>query len=366
MIAGDPPGDVFWVRQDFTLRLANQGVLYPLDGIINDEYYQRIPEIYRNPVFYELLGTPYGFSSNDRWTWEGVPFNTPSGIVWNKDIFAELGLPDLFELQEAGNWTYEALTDIAIEATRDRTGDGEIDLWGISGLSRGIHWHQLAATMVSNDATWVRIDEDGRATVNVTDPEFLDALQLWQDLAVVHNVLPIHIGRPRLEWAEGNVAMMVSDMTGLALARDSEVVQDWGWVYYPKGPNAEDYVAVTHMFHVASLALGVENPEALVELGSALFRSMEEYMDYPMDEYLERSLEQLARDGFIADRESYETFRRMYSDMNALPFYRDFFVLQDGVQEAIRGIRDGEVFPAAAMAELQPALQASLDEYLGQ
>ncbi len=363
MIAGDPPGDIFWTRLGFTKMLAAQGMIEPLYGIIDDEYYQRIPSVYRNKDFYELVGTPYAFSSNDNPQRDGVLFNNPQGVVWNKQIFEELDLPNLYELQESGDWTYEALIDIASQAQRDTTGDGEIDLWGVGGMSRGIHWHQLAATMVSNDATWVRIDEDGRATVNVTDPAFLDALQLWQDLKMIHNATgPVGRGT----FAGGNMAMMVSDMTGLMLTRDNEAVQDWGWVFYPKGPNAEDYVAVTHMFYVGSLALGAKNPEALVELASALWRSTEEYMDFPMDDFVERGLDLLARDGFIADRESYETFRRMYNNMNAMPFFRDFFVNQPGAEQAFRDIRDGLVYPATAMAELQPALQAALDEYLGQ
>ncbi len=363
MIAGEPPGDIFWVRHDFTLRLAAQGVLYPLDGIINDEYYQRIPEVYQNKEFYELLGTPYAFSSNDRWTREGVPFNTPTGIAWNKEIFTELDLPDLYELQESGDWTYEALIDIAIQATRDTTGDGDIDQWGIAGYSGGIHWHQLLMTMVSNDANWVRII-DGKATVSITDPEFIDALQLWQDLVNVHGVVPSMEGRT--VFGEGRLAMLFGDMAALQTAQNSDLVQDWGWVYFPKGPNAKDYVAYAHMFHVASLGHHVENPEALVELASALFRSSDPYMLHPKDEFLDRGLEKLALDGHITDRESMETFRRMYRSMGTLPFFREFFVLQDGIGEAVLGIRNGTVFPAAAMAELQPAMQAALDEYLGQ
>ena len=363
MIAGDPPGDIFWTRHGITMQLAQQGMLQPLHGIINDEYYQRIPEIYRNRHFYEQVGTPYAFSSNDDFAHQGIPFHNPVGIAWNKDMFAELGLPDLYELQESGDWTYQALIDIAIQATQDTTGDGEIDQWGVAGYSGGIHWHQLLSTVASNNVDWV-VMKDGKYTVNVTDPAFLDALQLWQDLRILHNASGSINGRAL--FAEGSLAMLVSCMAGLTTARNSGMEQEWGWVYYPKGPNAEDYAAFVHMFHVASLPLGVENPEALVELASALFRSMDPYMAQPLDEYLESGLDKLALDGFITDRESYETFRRMYSDMRLLPFFRDFFVHQDGVQEAVTGIRDGEVFALPAFAALQPALQAALDEYLGQ
>ena len=374
MIAGDPPGDIFWTRQDFMLWLANQDVLYPLDGIVNDEYYQRIPELYRNKDFYEFLGTPIAFSSNDIWTREGLPFTTPAGIAWNKDLFDELNLPDLFELQESGNWTYDALIDIAMQATRDTTGDGELDQWGVAGYRNGLHWHQLLMAMVSNDATWVRIDEDGKGTVTITEPAFIDALQLWQDLVNVHGAVPrsglgVDGGKPnhgRDVWNEGNLAMIFGDMNALADAKSNDTIQDWGWVYYPKGPNAEDYVAYAHLFHVASLGHHVENPEALVELASALFRSADPYMLHPKEEYLERGLDQLAREGYVNDRDSLETFRKMYSNMQALPFFREFFVLQDGIADAASGIRDGELFAPAAMAALQPAIQTALDEYLGQ
>ena len=105
--------------------------------------------------------------------------------------------------------------------------------------------------MISNDATWVRVDEDGKATVSITDPEFLDALQLWQDLKSVHGVTSDMGGRELFQ--AGNLAMLFGDMNALSRALNSDVVQDWVWVYFPKGPNAEDYVAYAHIFYLASL-----------------------------------------------------------------------------------------------------------------
>ena len=57
-----------------------------------------------------------------------------SVLLWNKEIFDKLGLITPYELQESGQWTWDAMMTLASLAARDIDGDGKTDQFGIAGL----------------------------------------------------------------------------------------------------------------------------------------------------------------------------------------------------------------------------------------
>ena len=47
--------------------------------------------------------------------------NESGGMFYNKTMFEQAGLPDPYELQEAGEWTWEAMLDAAKKLTTGGT-----------------------------------------------------------------------------------------------------------------------------------------------------------------------------------------------------------------------------------------------------
>ena len=46
--------------------------------------------------------------------------NESGGMFYNKTMFEQAGLPDPYELQEAGEWTWDAMLEAAKKLTKDK------------------------------------------------------------------------------------------------------------------------------------------------------------------------------------------------------------------------------------------------------
>jgi len=67
------------------------------------------------------------------------------GLAVNLDIINRDGLPNPVDLFEAGEWTWDAMLDIMRRATRDTTGSGVTDQFGIAGQPGEIIQHLIGA-----------------------------------------------------------------------------------------------------------------------------------------------------------------------------------------------------------------------------
>lgn len=362
-IAGDPPGDIFFSWDEQMVPLARQGFILPLNDYLDDAYYQRLTHIHRDTLsLYGSIGeVQYGFSSNDTYQPERDVWSI-NAIAYNKELLAEAGLPDPYELQVAGEWTYDAFLDIAINATRDTTGDGEIDQWGFG-------FYKFDGFVSSNNAAWTRTI-DGREVVAVTEPEFIEAWQLWYDVIHVHNASAPGDGTEvRGRYVEGNVAMIFGDQHSLSIStgQDSRFPGqqiDVGWVFFPKGPNAEDYSAMVDFIHLFSLPATSDEPEAMIELASMLFRTTQEYLSVPLDQYEAYLLDSFAL-VYDVGRDALESHRTMLQNWLPTPYFRAVLANSGAWGTGSSIVRRG-ANPLQAWSEIAPALQAALDEFLGQ
>jgi len=358
-IAGDPIGDIVMIDDNNMWPLALEGLLMPLNDVLSQlgDYYESLPLTHRDSTKYTSIGGKiYGFSFNE-------PLPGARALVWNKDLFEREGLPDLYELQESGEWTWDVFVDIAIRATRDTDGDGQIDQWGFDVQDTRLWPVYTQIYGMCNGATTVDT-VDGKVVFALDRPEALESIQLWHDLINVYKVIP---GDPFTERADGGanaflagkVAMIAGNhwMLGRAF---SEMEDDYGFVFFPKGPKMESYTApVLNLHMLAITATTKHDPLALVELANALFELTDEYSD--VEEFEQRALEDYGN-RLVRDRESLDTWAQIFENWD----YCNTFIPTPGLFEALDSALRGEKTPAAAMAEVKPQIQAYLDEIFGQ
>lgn len=231
VLSGEPIADIVLFEMTRALPvLAESDLIIPVDDYFdfNDPKW---PPIIKQTGKY--AGKQYGFN-NSSWS--------VSGIYYNKELFSSLGLADPYELQENGEWTWGKFLEIAQKATRDEDGDGENELWGLA-----IQGHNLYSSLVlSNDANIINIDDNGKATFALDDPNAIEALQFFGDL---HNKYKVVVpATDATDWYEaprrfskGDIAMFFGQSWD---GQDFKTAMkdDFGFVFMPKGPKASDYI----------------------------------------------------------------------------------------------------------------------------
>jgi len=152
----------------------------------------------------------------------------------NLDIINAIGAPNPQELYNQGRWTWDAALDIMRTATRDTTGDGVLDQWGIAGQPGDI----MFLFVGSNDGPLVTDD----LQVALNHPNTMETLEFMEiifreGLWEYDPVLGIDTGDwGRNFWAfqDGNAAFWPAVTWGL---NDGDLPFEFIGVPFPLGPS---------------------------------------------------------------------------------------------------------------------------------
>ena len=173
ILAGDPVGDTIFLGGSEVLSAIIGDLILPLSvidlpgaDIFNEQRYAAI-NVYE-------FGEP--------WVWY---YQMVSPHIWfmavNLDLVNAIGAPNPVDLYYSGQWTWANALEIMRMATRDTTGDGILDQWGLAGQPADLVRHFMA----SNDAPWV--DENLNYALDhpntIETLEFLETIfreNLWQ------------------------------------------------------------------------------------------------------------------------------------------------------------------------------------------
>jgi len=354
VMSGEADVDVVIISNEEAYRNALQGFLYPLDDYMTEEYWASRPpiavrDIHRAPHD----GSFYSFRAHHMYTHY---FLNNQVIIWNKSLFERKGLPDLHELWRAGEWTWDAFMDVAVRATLDRSGDGEIDLWGFGARDAVIPDYLIPAFAASNNAQPVR-SANGTLEFSLDEPAMIETLELLRDLYYEEEAGTGAAVFPR--FADGNLAMLLSNTWRLTGWSD-EMEDDYALVPIPMGPRTNEHkVVTTHKLGFVIPIVVQEDPGDLVELTHALFRIHEDYIiEDTWEEEIELWDEPLLMS--MRDMDSYEVHQWANANFGEAIGYDDYYI--PGYYDAIMDILFEGSSPSVVVDAIKPAAQTHMGD----
>jgi len=340
-LAGEPFADIVALELFWSFpTLVNQGFLAPFDDQVDLSDPKEYTDWIRSAGKFQ--GKHYGY-------YDGTP--SPFGLIYNKTLLQQLGLPDLYELQVSGEWTWEKFRQIMKDATKDTNGDGAIDIWGLTGGWDGLSRITENFLYANNGA--VTKEVNGQLSFALDSPESIEALTFVSDLYNVDKTIK--------ELTEG------SDPFGDFIAQKGVMVagfnwnigdllnnmpdQELGYVFFPKAPNASDYTTFTpygNMFFVVKQS---------------------KYADIAMKIYdeisLKSNLKELAYEGWkqgYPSMDMVETRSQMYDKVQ---YSGDYLAVPDGgtlFSQVIDDITKGKIAPATAVDKVKGQFEGKIAE----
>lgn len=342
-MAGSTIGDIVIMRAEWAFpSLVSKGYLLPLDEYIDTKqshFYQPATE------FATYDGKSYGFVN-----WGGSGGNM---LFFNKDMFEQHGITDIYELVETKQWTWEKFEEVVTKLTQDTDGNGTIDIWGYSTHSNipNFSW------IYSNGGKYARMD--GTTTVStLTEENVIETLQFLNRLSQVNKVVEWPTEHPSWDYSinqfkQGKAAMING---GWWLSQDlkASMSDKFGVIPYPIGPKMDDYVFSGEELQLYVVPAHIENPEQVLKV-------IDEYMQplVPADESREADIAEAA--SHVYDAESVETYKMIKDKF----VFADHHTLGDywgTVHWAINAAIGGEKSPQALMEEATPAWENSIKE----
>jgi multiple sugar transport system substrate-binding protein len=334
LLAGESEYDIWGMQSDWFWTMVGKGAFLSVGDVVPSEYYEDYPEI---PT--DFRGKRYQIS-----------FPEPSlgnmyVTLWNQDLFERENLPNPYDLYENGEWTYDAFVDIVKKATRDTDGDGQIDQWG------AILWWDHAAVMAfSNNASAIKVTDDGTVVFAADSPEFLESLDL---------MLEVMAAQPGLNQSQGEIfndgkaAMTIAGVYTATGLRAGKV----GIVPLPMGPSATEY-SYPDVTSGQGYFLPANSKEPLAMVAVYDFIFNQGHTEDEKEELIDETIMTYAK-----DRQSYQILREAYENWSGegLWFRQMAADLATRTWGLVFGwFGDGS--PAAAMTAIKPTIQSTLDD----
>ena len=354
-VSGNKVPDVFYIEQANLQSYVASGVLMDITqqvedaGVDLDNIWEYGVDSYRFDG--TLQGTPDG-------ALYGLPKDVgPFAFGYNKTMLEAAGIP----LPDKDvPLTLDEFRDIAKQLTVDTDGDGALDQWG-TGLN--VQWN-VQSLVWSNGGDWTNED---RTEVTVDTPEFAEALQYFADLTNVDGVTPSSSEAATLDtyqrWMAGEIGFFPVGPWDVSVYNDLDFEYDL--IPWPAGSTGESAT------WVGSLGIGVSNttsnPEAAVQLATYLSTDAEAQQTLVDANIQVPNLKDMAAewaaapDAEPANRQEFLDIVQDYG--RAMPAaYTYGAQWYDELWVNIQPVLDGKQTAADYLAEVQPKMQALLDE----
>lgn len=354
-VSGNKVPDVFYIEQANLQSYVASGVLMDITqqvedaGVDLDNIWEYGVDSYRFDG--TLQGTPDG-------ALYGLPKDVgPFAFGYNKTMLEAAGIP----LPDKDvPLTLDEFRDIAKQLTVDTDGDGALDQWG-TGLN--VQWN-VQSLVWSNGGDWTNED---RTEVTVDTPEFAEALQYFADLTNVDGVTPSSSEAATLDtyqrWMAGEIGFFPVGPWDVSVYNDLDFEYDL--IPWPAGSTGESATWVD------SLGIGVSNttsnPEAAVQLATYLSTDAEAQQTLVDANIQVPNLKDMAAE-WAAAPDAEPANRQEFLDIvedygRAMPAaYTYGAQWYDELWVNIQPVLDGKQTAADYLAEVQPKMQALLDE----
>lgn len=272
------------------------------------------------------------------------------GIFWNKTLFEKNGLPDLYELYESGEWTWEAFKDIAIAGNQDVDNDGTIDIYGFNERE-SFDWCYLT----SNGAEVVEKTDTGM-TLDLSDNKVVEALTELQDFkaTVPHQSGWLGNWDDQIKNFRDGKALMCLEEFWISYGYLGEMQDEFGFVPFPKGPSATDWSCYGKEVAPFFMLNGIEKPEEAAMIFNLINDVAETEEEW--DELMEAQLETWADDAETVEI-CMDLFNRGLIDINPI---KGFGALGDAVNGMFNEVKSGTSTPQTALETYQSQIDAAL------
>ena len=349
LMAGESQYDLWHVQNKIGyFELVSEGAVLAASDFLPAQFFESLPAcLQATEEALRFKGKIYGIG-NVEWRPMYGYANDIVFVGYNKTLFDREGLPDLYELYIDGEWTWEMAGDIAAKATRDTDGDGEIDQWGMTDLRA---W-DLA---VSNGASIVKIDENGRVVYSADEDAYIEAVEQftqWWSTGVLNN--STNTTNNRNLFINGQAAMHFN-ITPAVMANNlipENMADQWSIVPFPKGPRMTEHAYPNQALSTTLIPVNAADPEALVALKVFLWQED----DITVSDFLA---------AHVRTREAGEVLLEAheYWDGSSSRLLETYITEYN---DAIAAIRDEGVSPATRLAEIRPVIQSRINDLFNQ
>jgi multiple sugar transport system substrate-binding protein len=218
-------------------------------------------------IDFNEISIPLGIGTKNFYTFNGKLYTIPdfnegsSKLYFRRDIFANAGLKNPYELWLEGDWTWDTFVRLAQDVKQDLTGDGEYDIWGYYSWQ----WEQLLYSNGANHVQWV----DGNPVQGLDDPKAIRAFEWERALQEQYEIIAPwdpDLDPPGMLVA-GKIAMMywgawlIGDGTSVGLRY--ELGDKLGFAPFPRGPDLSADIPMADIAsgHREGIAGAAQEPE---------------------------------------------------------------------------------------------------------
>lgn len=346
VLSGNPICDIGYAITTTVLpTLIEGGIAYPISdaGVIDFNSYKWRSDVveagyYKGKNYTMLLSDP----------------EIRYGIFWNKSLFNEYGLPNLYELYANGEWNWDTFRDIAQKANVDKDSDGITDIYGFNAREN-LAWCYL----YSNEAYIAEKTETGM-TVDLSDKRITEALTAFQNFTSTVNYRAI-------DWSvddwdslilsfQNGTSMMCLEELWISYMYLDKMSDDWGWVPFPIGTSANEYSCYGKENGCRIILNGVDKPEevALVyDLITDIADNEEDFNDLLADQL----------ETWCDDAETLENVSFVYQNgLSRINWINGFATLNTAVNTMMDAISNGSMTPQTALDTYQTQIATAVSD----
>lgn len=255
------------------------------------------------------MSSVYDFSADSNWqdprvkdegVWKGKRYGIPTSpketgyaIWYNKAMLRDANIPDLWEYIEKGTWNFDTFRDVAKKLTV--TSGNKTTRYGF------VEEQIFPSFALANGGVLIDPNEKDVAKTLSSDNN-IEAFRFVMDLYNVDKSVPNSKDMEDMGnlnvldmFANGKVAMCSYNVwAGPVFQKAGIAPEDLGYIYYPKGPKADDYVVPsstnpTMMVVPANVEKGDQVVAALAD--ALAFWSADKTNPVSLDDYAKNVIE---------------------------------------------------------------------------
>ena len=166
-----------------------------------------------------------------------------TGVFFNKRLLKDAGIvpESIYDMQKNGTWTWDALIELCDQVQKDNNNDGEIDVYACN-TNDGL---LTEAAVYSNGGEFVGQDASGKYIYKLEDANTLEGLE-FADKIFKNYWEKEPEGAAwdyyKDSYLNGNYVFCFEQAyCGQETGPFYAMEDDWGFVMFPKGPQAKDY-----------------------------------------------------------------------------------------------------------------------------